>query len=136
MRKMLNLAFTLRVSPSFTHMRKIVRYASVGLCALSLLLPQFVVAQKSTTPSPAKLFELTVDSIMRGPRLVIRRLASIGRKTASAFTFVGSRRFQPQHENFDPQAHALNECLLEEVGTLAGDACAVLCLLQLLPDSL
>ena len=38
------------------------------LCVFSLLAPQYVLAQKQTTP--AKPFELTVDSIMRGPRLV------------------------------------------------------------------
>lgn len=39
------------------------------LCVLSLLAPQFIFAQKQSTASP-KPFELTVDSIMRGPRLV------------------------------------------------------------------
>src|SRR5207247_421108 len=36
---------------------------------LSLLAPQLLFAQKPATPAP-KSFELTVDSIMRGPRLV------------------------------------------------------------------
>ena len=45
------------------------RRATLVLCALSLFTPQFLVAQKSTSPT-AKPFELTVDSIMRGPRLV------------------------------------------------------------------
>jgi dipeptidyl aminopeptidase/acylaminoacyl peptidase len=36
---------------------------------MSLLTPQFLFAQKQSTSSP-KPFELTVDSIMRGPRLV------------------------------------------------------------------
>jgi dipeptidyl aminopeptidase/acylaminoacyl peptidase len=39
------------------------------LCVFSLLAPHFIFAQKQSTPSP-KPFELTVDSIMRGPRLV------------------------------------------------------------------
>ena len=38
------------------------------LCVLSLLAPQLLCAQKA--PPPPKQFELTVDSIMRGPRLV------------------------------------------------------------------
>src|ERR1043166_1704727 len=45
------------------------RRASLGLCALSLFTPQFLIAQKATSPPP-KAFVLTVDSIMRGPRLV------------------------------------------------------------------
>jgi dipeptidyl aminopeptidase/acylaminoacyl peptidase len=48
---------------------KHLRYASFMLCVLSLLAPQFIFAQKRSTPPP-KPFELTVDSIMRGPRLV------------------------------------------------------------------
>jgi dipeptidyl aminopeptidase/acylaminoacyl peptidase len=47
---------------------KHLRYASLMLCVLSLLAPQILFAQKS--PPPPKPFELTVDSIMRGPRLV------------------------------------------------------------------
>jgi len=38
------------------------------LCVASLIAPQLSHAQKQ--PAPAKRFELTVDSIMRGPRLV------------------------------------------------------------------
>jgi dipeptidyl aminopeptidase/acylaminoacyl peptidase len=54
-----------------TRMKKApVRYASLWLCVLSLFLPAFVLAQKSTTPSPPKSFDLIIDSIMRGPRLV------------------------------------------------------------------
>jgi dipeptidyl aminopeptidase/acylaminoacyl peptidase len=45
------------------------RYAGFILCVMSLLAPQFAVAQKQPTPAP-KPIELTVDSIMRGPRLV------------------------------------------------------------------
>src|SRR6266850_742837 len=48
---------------------KQVRYAGFVLCVLSLLAPQLAPAQKRSTP-PAKPFQLTVDSIMRGPRLV------------------------------------------------------------------
>src|SRR6266850_2428352 len=48
---------------------KQVRYAGFVLCVLSLLAPQLAPAQKPSTP-PAKPFQLTVDSIMRGPRLV------------------------------------------------------------------
>ncbi len=44
------------------------RHAGFILCVLSLLAPQLIIAQKA--PPPPKPFELTVDSIMRGPRLV------------------------------------------------------------------
>jgi dipeptidyl aminopeptidase/acylaminoacyl peptidase len=40
------------------------------LCVLSLLAPQLIFAQKQPAPPPSKRFQLTVDSIMRGPRLV------------------------------------------------------------------
>src|SRR6266481_3138062 len=43
-------------------------HLTVALCAISILLPHLVLAEKQTTA--AKPFELTVDSIMRGPRLV------------------------------------------------------------------
>src|SRR5256885_13157992 len=46
-----------------------VRYAGFVFCVLSLLAPQLAPAQKPSTP-PANPFQLTVDSIMRGPRLV------------------------------------------------------------------
>jgi len=45
------------------------RFACFALCLLSLLAPQLLFAQKPPAPAP-KPFELTVDSIMRGPRLV------------------------------------------------------------------
>ena len=45
------------------------RSAIVLACVLSLLASRLLLAQKQPTPSP-KPFELTVDSIMRGPRLV------------------------------------------------------------------
>src|SRR5713101_234053 len=48
---------------------KHLKYAGFILCALSILAPQLLLAQKQTTSAP-KPFELTVDSIMRGPRLV------------------------------------------------------------------
>jgi dipeptidyl aminopeptidase/acylaminoacyl peptidase len=48
---------------------KRLRSAAVLVCALSILVPRLLLAQKQTTPPP-KPFELTVDSIMRGPRLV------------------------------------------------------------------
>jgi dipeptidyl aminopeptidase/acylaminoacyl peptidase len=48
---------------------KHLRSAGIVLCVLSLLAPQLLFAQKSSTPA-AKPFQLTVDSIMRGPRLV------------------------------------------------------------------
>ena len=48
---------------------KHLRHAGFILCVMSLLAPQVLFAQKQSTPSP-KPFELTVDSIMRGPRLV------------------------------------------------------------------
>ena len=49
--------------------KKPLRYAGIALCALSLFASQLAFAQKQSTPSP-RSFELTVDSIMRGPRLV------------------------------------------------------------------
>lgn len=48
---------------------KHLRRASLLLCAISVLAPQFTLAQNSSTTT-AKPFALTVDSIMRGPRLV------------------------------------------------------------------
>src|SRR5229473_8111061 len=45
------------------------RHAGLILCVMSLLAPQLVIAQRQSAPPP-KPFELTVDSIMRGPRLV------------------------------------------------------------------
>ena len=48
------------------------RYAAVVICLLSLITPQLIPAQnRPAQPSPPpRKFELTVDSIMRGPRLV------------------------------------------------------------------
>src|SRR5882762_8667040 len=48
------------------------RYAAVVICLLSLLAPQLIPAQNRPAQSspPPRKFELTVDSIMRGPRLV------------------------------------------------------------------
>ena len=48
---------------------KHLRYAGFIFCVISLLAPQLLFAQKQSKPS-TKPFELTVDSIMRGPRLV------------------------------------------------------------------
>jgi dipeptidyl aminopeptidase/acylaminoacyl peptidase len=45
------------------------RRASLAVTLLALLAPQLMLAQKTTSSTP-KPFELTVDSIMRGPRLV------------------------------------------------------------------
>src|SRR5258707_9353556 len=45
------------------------RSAAIVCCALSLFAPQLLFAQKPAAPLPMP-FELTVDSIMRGPRLV------------------------------------------------------------------
>ena len=47
---------------------KHLRRAGIVLCVLSFIFPQLSLAQ--TQPSKPKPFELTVDSIMRGPRLV------------------------------------------------------------------
>src|SRR3982750_440037 len=44
---------------------KILRYVTIQLCTVSLLMVPLTRAQESS-----KRFELTVDSIMRGPRLV------------------------------------------------------------------
>lgn len=47
------------------------RHSSVVICLLALLSPQLILSQnKQAQPSAAKKFDLTVDSIMRGPRLV------------------------------------------------------------------
>ena len=48
------------------------RYAAVVICLLSFLAPPLIPAQNRLAQSspPPKKFELTVDSIMRGPRLV------------------------------------------------------------------
>ncbi|HEX8180440.1 MAG TPA: prolyl oligopeptidase family serine peptidase [Pyrinomonadaceae bacterium] len=46
------------------------RRAASALCVLCLLVPQCARAQQPVVPAPARPFELTVDSIMRGPRLV------------------------------------------------------------------
>ncbi|HEX8071273.1 MAG TPA: alpha/beta fold hydrolase [Pyrinomonadaceae bacterium] len=48
--------------------KQTLRRAACALSALCLLAPRLVAAQ-TPTPAPAKPFELTVDSIMRGPRL-------------------------------------------------------------------
>src|SRR5215467_6456254 len=45
------------------------RRASLAVMLLALIAPRLTLAQKSPTPTP-KPFGLTVDSIMRGPRLV------------------------------------------------------------------
>ena len=49
---------------------KHLRHAGIVLCVLSLIAPQLIFAQNRPAPPPPKPFELTVDSIMRGPRLV------------------------------------------------------------------
>jgi len=49
-------------------MKNVLRFSVLLLCVLSLIAPPITLAQKQL-PSP-KPFELTVDSIMRGPRLV------------------------------------------------------------------
>ena len=46
------------------------RHAAVVTCLLAFLSPQLIPAQNRPAQSPPKKFELTVDSIMRGPRLV------------------------------------------------------------------
>src|SRR5687767_14236963 len=58
------LVARVRIIMRIKSLRKLV----TSLCALSLL-AQFTFAQTPTKP-PVKPFELTVDSIMRGPRLV------------------------------------------------------------------
>ena len=49
---------------------KYLRHAGIVLCVLSLFAPQFALAQSHPSQPAPKAFELTVDSIMRGPRLV------------------------------------------------------------------
>jgi dipeptidyl aminopeptidase/acylaminoacyl peptidase len=50
--------------------KKHARRVTIVFCVLSLFAPQLALAQQPPSQSPAKQFELTVDSIMRGPRLV------------------------------------------------------------------
>jgi len=49
-------------------MKNVLRFSVLLLCVLSLIAPPITVAQKQLPPP--KPFELTVDSIMRGPRMV------------------------------------------------------------------
>src|SRR2546421_1854646 len=49
---------------------KNLRRAGIVLCLLSFIFPQLIPAQTRTAAPPLKPFQLTVDSIMRGPRLV------------------------------------------------------------------
>src|SRR5258708_12260918 len=51
------------------YMKNVLRLSVLFLCLFSLIAPQAVFAQKPSAPS-SKPFQLTVDSIMRGPRLV------------------------------------------------------------------
>src|SRR5258706_2211843 len=46
------------------------RRAGIVLCVLSFIFPQLIPGQTRPAPPPTKPFQLTVDSIMRGPRLV------------------------------------------------------------------
>src|SRR5205085_5396020 len=56
-----------KTNMNINHLRR----AACALCLLSLLTTQLAVAQQpATQTAPPKQFELTVDSIMRGPRLV------------------------------------------------------------------
>jgi dipeptidyl aminopeptidase/acylaminoacyl peptidase len=45
------------------------RRAGIVLCVLSFIFPQSILAQTKPASPPSKPFQLTVDSIMRGPRL-------------------------------------------------------------------
>jgi dipeptidyl aminopeptidase/acylaminoacyl peptidase len=49
---------------------KNLRRAGIVLCVLSFIFPQSILAQTKPASLPSKPFQLTVDSIMRGPRLV------------------------------------------------------------------
>jgi dipeptidyl aminopeptidase/acylaminoacyl peptidase len=49
---------------------KHLRFAAVGFYILTLIAPQLIFAQKQPVNPTPKPFELTVDSIMRGPQLV------------------------------------------------------------------
>jgi len=49
---------------------KNLRSAGIVLCVLSSIFPQAILAQTKPAQPPPKPFQLTVDSIMRGPRLV------------------------------------------------------------------
>src|SRR5207248_965264 len=57
----------LKIHRSKMKTKKLIRLTT-ALCAISIFLPLVVPAQKQSTS--AKPFELTVDGIMRGPRLV------------------------------------------------------------------
>ena len=46
------------------------RRAGIVLCVLSFIFPQSILAQTKPAAPPSKTFQLTVDSVMRGPRLV------------------------------------------------------------------
>ena len=48
---------------------KFLRYLTTTLCSLSILIAPITLAQQPAQ-NPPKKFELTIDSIMRGPRLV------------------------------------------------------------------
>jgi hypothetical protein len=49
---------------------KQLRRAGIVLCVLSFIFPPSILAQTRPAPPSTKRFEVTVDSIMRGPRLV------------------------------------------------------------------
>jgi dipeptidyl aminopeptidase/acylaminoacyl peptidase len=50
---------------------KLLRYLTLTICSLSLLVAPITLAQQpATAPAPTRKFELTIDSIMRGARLV------------------------------------------------------------------
>src|ERR1700720_793425 len=65
----IGLAFS---SSRITSMKtKHLRRAGIVLCVLSFIFPQLNIAQtRPATASTPKPFQLTIDSIMRGPRLV------------------------------------------------------------------
>jgi len=70
MRKTRTIGFAVSRSIITSMKAKHLRSAGLVLCVLSFIFPQLIPAQMQLAPPPPKPFQLTVDSIMRGPRLV------------------------------------------------------------------
>src|SRR5258706_2767481 len=70
MRKTRTIGFAVSRSIITSMKAKHLRSAGIVLCVLSFIFPQLIPGQTRLGPPPPKPFQLTVDSIMRGPRLV------------------------------------------------------------------
>jgi dipeptidyl aminopeptidase/acylaminoacyl peptidase len=79
-----------------------------ALCAVALVSQQFVFAQQS---QPAKKFELTVDSIMRGPALVGYQPESV------RWSQDGSRVYFRWKQATDPRLREMNTYVVNRDGT-------------------